>query len=324
MRVLLHLAAAALLVASCASPQRPVPVKLLDYADFPELEHSHNVQGCAVYGDYFFGLMDKGWCNVFDLKAGELAAQFPLGSQGKNNHANVAFFGPYRYDKADKFPLLYVSQCKSKPVDEIGLAEIDSLSRLLFVERILADDAGVPFGAELVQIVTYEPAEWNSRLWIADTEQPDLIYCYGNTTGNEKPDNRIALKTFPFPEFSADRFMVELADSDAIDSTYVDCLLPEGARGPQNGILQGAAVVDGILFLPIGAGVEKHPCEVFCAGLRKHKGKYAHFDFTDVLPCEPEDLDIWDGLLVCPCNTSDKGAVYGFRFKDFGRALKSK
>ncbi len=316
--------ALALLAIACTMPRRPVPELALRLSDYPEIAHSHNVQGCATYGDLLFSLSDKGWCNVFDLQTGEFPAQFPLGSQGRNNHANVAFFGPYRYDSSDKFPLLYVSQCKSKPVDEIGLAETDSLSRLLFVERILADEAGVPFGSELVQIVNYEPAEWNSRLWIADPAKPDLIYCYGNTTGNEKPDNRIVVKTFPFPEFSPDRFLITITDADAVDSTYFDCLLPEGARGPQNGILQGATMVDGILFLPIGAGSENHPCEIFYAGLRKHKGRYGHFDFTDILPCEPEDLDLWNGRLVCPCNTDSTGVVYTFPYREFLQSLKKK
>lgn len=314
----------ALAVFGCAERQRPVPELMLKLSDYPGIAHSHNVQGCAVYGDLLFSLTDKGWCNVFDLQTGEFPAQFPLASQGKQNHANVAFFGPYRYDSADKFPLLYVSQCKSKPVTEIGLAETDSLSRLLFVERILADDAGIPFGSELVQIVNYEPSEWNSRLWIADRERQDLIYCYGNIVGNEKPGNRIVVKSFPFPEFSPDRFLVTLSDTDVIDSLYFDQLLPEGARGPQDGILQGATIVDGVLFLPIGVGSEKHPSEVFYAGLRKRTGRYGHFDFTDVLPCEPEDFDFWNGLLVCPCNTDSTGVVYSFPYRDFIRSMEKR
>ena len=172
---------------ACGRTNVPEPELLFSLSDYPELEHIKNMQGCAVSGDYFFSLQDKGWCNVFDLRKRKSISQFPLGSAGKYNHANVAFFGPDKYDSSDRFPLIYISQCKEKPVEEIGLAETDSLGRLLFVERILADENGVPFGSELVQLVHYAPKEWNSRLWIADAAHPDKIYCYGNTVGNEKP-----------------------------------------------------------------------------------------------------------------------------------------
>ncbi|MBQ9462596.1 MAG: hypothetical protein IJU68_02940 [Bacteroidales bacterium] len=324
MKHIITVAAAVLLLASCNTPQRPRPELMFRLIDFEEIEHSRNVQGCAVYGDLLFSLQDKGWCNVFDLEGKELEAQFPLGSQGRNNHANIAFFGPQRYDESDRFPLMYVSQCKSKPVTEIGLAETDSLSRLLFVERILTDENGTPFGSELVQIINYEPAQWNSRLWIADTKQPDLIWCYGNIVGNEKPGNRIVLKSFAFPEFSPDRFLVNLTDNEVKDSLYFDELLPEGARGPQNAILQGAAIIDGILYLPCGVGSKKHPSEVFYAGLRRHKGKYGAFDFTDVLPWEPEDFDLWGDRIICPCNTDSSGFVYSFPYRDFVRSMTRK
>lgn len=306
--------------------ERPQPELMLRFRDFPELQHTHNVQGCATYGNLLFSMQDKGWCNVFDLRSCTPVAQFPLASYGKNNHANVAFFGPYRYDSADIFPLLYVSQCKSKPVTEIGLAETDSLSRLMFVERILTDDSGTPFGSELVQIVSYEPKQWNSRLWITDTKRPEFIYCYGNTTGNEKPDNHIAIQKFAFPEFSADRFLVTMNEDDALESFNFDDLLPEGVRGPQNGILQGAFLRDGVLFLPVGVGTEDHPHEIFYADLR-HPGagrghlRWGHFDFTDLVPWEPEDYDIWNDRLVFPCNTDSAGVVYSLPYRKLVKAM---
>lgn len=319
MKKLAIAAGLALLALSCGAPKRPAPELMFRMADFPELEHIRNVQGCATCGNLLFSMQDQGWCNVFDLRSRRPAAQFPLASQGRYNHANVAFFGPGRYDSTDKFPLLYVSQCMSKPVTEIGLPETDSLSRLLFVERILTDDSGTPNGSELVQIIHFEPRKWNSRLWFADVRNPDCIWCYGNIVGNEKPGNRIALQKFPFPEFSADKFLVTFEESDMLDSLYFDQLLPEGHRGPQNAILQGAFLLDGVLFLPCGVGTIKHPSEIFFASLDKKR--WGYFDYTDVIPWEPEDLDIWQDKLICPCNTDSAGVVYSIPYKELLRTM---
>lgn len=312
-RILAIMIAAATLVTACNRPGRPSPQLLFSLSDFPELEHTKNMQGGAVFDDYLFSMQDKGWCNVFDLRTRKPIAQFPLASAGKNNHANVAFFGPDKYDSSDRYPLLYLSQCREKPVEEIGLAETDSLCRLLFVERILTDETGVPFGSELVQLIHYQPKEWNSRLWIADSRHANRIYCYGNTVGNEAEGNHIVVKEFDFPNFSSDKFLISLTDEDVLRSFNFDELLPEGVRGPQNAIIQGAALLDGVLFLPCGTGSEKHPNELFYAGL--DNGKYGWFDFTDVMPYEPEDLDLWEDFLICPSNTDAAGKVFSFPYR---------
>ena len=314
--------ALAVLAACSSGPRRPDPQLMFSLEDFPELEHVKNMQGGAVYGNLLFSLQDKGWCNVFDLRTCKPVADFPLASAGKNNHANIAFFGPEKYDSQDRFPLLYVSQCMSKPVTEIGLEQTDSLSRLLFVERILADESGEPFGSELVQLIRYEPKEWNSRLWVADSGHADRIWCYGNTVGNEKPGNHIVLKAFEFPRFSADRFLVSLSDDEVLQELNFEDLLPEGARGPQNAIIQGAFLKDGVLFLPCGAGSEVHPNELFYAGLTN--GKYGYFDFTDVMPYEPEDFDIWEDKLICPANADGAGKVFSFPYKALLKAMVRK
>lgn len=318
-RKMIYAAVALMTFAGCNSNERPTPELIITLADFPELEHIKNVQGAAVCGDLLFSLQDQGWCNVLDLRTGKPVSQFPLASQGRNNHANVAFFGSARYDSSDRFPLLYVSQCKSQPVTEIGLAETDSLSRLLFVERIITDDQGIPGGSELVQIITFEPKQWNSRLWFADSRNPQDLWCYGNIVGNEKPGNRIVMQRFDFPEFSADRFLLELTEEDILEETYFDALMPEGHRGPQNAILQGAFLLDGVVFMPCGTGSEKHPNELFYAKL--DGSKYGWFDYTDIMPVEPEDMDIWGDRIICPCNTDSTGVVYSFPYRKLIKAM---
>ena len=103
-------------------------------------------------------------------------------------------------------------------------------------------------------------------------------------------------------------------------------LLPEGVRGPQNGILQGAFLRDGVLFLPVGVGTEDHPHEIFYADLR-HPGagrghlRWGHYDFTDLVPWEPEDYDIWNDRLVFPCNTDSAGVVYSLPYRKLVKAM---
>ena len=59
MKKYLILAAAALTAICCTETKRPEPQLIISLSDFPELEHVHNMQGGAVYGDLFFSLQAK-------------------------------------------------------------------------------------------------------------------------------------------------------------------------------------------------------------------------------------------------------------------------
>ena len=281
---------------------RPEPEVLMDAP-------SYNVQGCAVWKDYLFSMFDKGECAVYNLDKGTLYSLFSLGSAGEDNHANVAFFGPYYYMEGDAFPLLYVSQAKGE--------------RLLYIERILTDATGKPVAARTVQRIHYEPSQYNSRLWIADESHPEKLYCYGNTEGNHKPGNRVAIDEFPFPEFDASVTDVTLSEADRIRRFHFDELLPPGIRGPQDNTLQGAMIHDGIFFLPIGSG-KKYPAELFFASL--DGSRYAGIDITDAFPYEMEDMAFWNGKVIVPCNNlfDKKSFVAAFSWNDLVGAMKRK
>ena len=111
---------------------------------------------------------------------------------------------------------------------------------------------------------------------------------------------------------------------DALETFNYDDILPEGARGPQDGILQGAFLRDGLLFLPIGVGTPEHPHELFVSDVSRFGSKrlrWAHFDYTDIIPWEPEDYDIWNDRLVFPCNTDSAGVVYSLPYRKLVRSL---
>ena len=319
-----------LLSGCCRGPHRPLPRLEMEMNSFEDLQYKWNTQGCAVYGDQFFSLHNTGICVVFDLAKKELLAQFPLASFGENNHANTAFFGTQRYAEDDPYPLFYVSQCKSLPVTEIGRPETDSLGRLCFVERVLTDAAGVPCGTQLVQILNPVFDGFSSSLWIADVNDPEYIWCFGNCSGNRLHDNHIVMRKFAFPEYSPDQFVVDMKEEDVLDKFALDECLPEGARGPQNCTLQGGCIDKGILYLPVGTGM-KFPAEFFIFDLnpRYRDGEhyhYAHFDYTDVTPYEPEDIDVWGDRLVFHVNNIyDKdNRIYSFPLKEMRRSLHGK
>lgn len=310
---------------SCSGniPARPDVELLFNQHDITGLPDDWDVQGTAVSGDYLFSLRDTGRCVVTNLAGKKFIADFHLGSYHVNNHANSAFFGTARYDKGDKFPLLYVSQCTQSPITGTGTAALDTLVRLCFVERIICDEAGEPCGSELVQVINFEPSAWNSRIWAFDSCNPQWMYCYGNTVGNKAEGNRFIIQKLPLPEFSKDQFIVHMDETDVIETVYADEVLPEGARGPQNTILQGAVVVDGIMFIPVGTGSGTNPSELFYLDLnrRYRDGKpfrYGYYDYTDMIPWEMEDMDVWQDKLVCTTNDDARLLpVYAFDLKKF-------
>lgn len=263
-------------------------------------------QGMAIYGDLMFSMRDKGGCVVTNLKTKSYVSTFTLGSQGENNHVNVAFFTDQRYDAKDKFPLLYISQAISEPVVEIQRPELADKYRLLFVERILTDETGKPIGSQLVQAIGVKGKCWNSRLWTCDQRHPEYIYCYGNTWDTYPQGNRVIIEKFRTPKFDKNQFYVELDDKDAVDTFFYDEFLPEGQRRPDVAILQGATVADNLFFLPTGGGSAKYPSELWVVDMKKRdkQGKpyrWSYAEITNAVPFEMEDMDRWGNKIVCVC-----------------------
>ena len=280
-----------------------------------ETHGSGLTQGMAIRDGLMFSLRDSGSCVVFDLSKDRPAGKFRLGSYSPDNHANVAFFGGQRYDPSDRFPLLYVSQARK--------------DRCLYVERLLTDARGEPVGSELVQIIRYKSSERTSGLFAADSANPGLMYCYGNTVGNCLPGNRVRVSTFRVPAFDKKHFNVELTDEDALDSFYTDQVFAPGGAAPHKAVLQGAAVTNGVLVLCTGSGREKHPSQLFFIDLKKRDGagipyRTASYDLQSSLPFEMEDMDVHDGkLYVSSFRTRYFNPVVSFNLDDFWITLRT-
>ena len=151
--------------------------KVDDLRGFPK----QGYQGMAIHKDYLVSLQNTGLATIYRMHEDslELLRQFPLASQTKENHANVAFFGTERYAKTDAFPLLYVSQCSKQ--------RYKGMKDVCLVERISLTEA-----PQLVQVIVLDDDEGQfgyALQWMIDRKRGHLIG-YGNTVENMGKGNR--------------------------------------------------------------------------------------------------------------------------------------
>lgn len=124
-------------------------------------------QGSAISGDTLLVCDNKGYCSMYDLKSGDLIADFPLGSYNGGtlsgdaardegtaagnwtNHANQMMFGAAKFDESDPLPLLYVTTGNSGAHDGTG-AYISKCA----IERIRYSESKGWY-AETVQIIEF-------------------------------------------------------------------------------------------------------------------------------------------------------------------------
>lgn len=245
-------------------------------------------QGMAIYGDYVVSLQNTGQATIYRLHDDslQLLRQFPLASNAKENHANVAFFGTERYDSKDDFPLLYVSQCSKQ--------RYKGMKDVCFVERISLTEA-----PQLVQTIILDDPDGlfgYALQWIIDRKHNHLIG-YGNTVENMGAGNRWRTMIFPMPRIS-DGPIVHLRPSDALDNY---CIQDLDSRFPSNHIGQGACVIRDQMFIPIGLGTAQHPSILYVWNLRAKRLDHI-IDFQQQVPHEFEDCEPYRHDLIMQTN----------------------
>lgn len=245
-------------------------------------------QGMAIYGDYVVSLQNTGQATIYRLHDDslQLLRQFPLASNAKENHANVAFFGTERYDANDDFPLLYVSQCSKQ--------RYKGMKDVCFVERISLTEA-----PQLVQTIILDDPDGlfgYALQWIIDRKHNHLIG-YGNTVENMGVGNRWRTMIFPMPRLS-DGPIVHLRPSDALDNY---CIQDLDTRFPSNHIGQGACVIRDQMFIPIGLGTAQHPSILYVWNLRTKRLDHI-IDFQQQVPHEFEDCEPYRHDLIMQTN----------------------
>ena len=264
--------------------------KFDDLQGFPK----QGYQGMAIWEDYLVSLQNTGLATIYRIHEDslQLLRQFPLASQAKENHANVAFFGTERYDRNDEFPLLYVSQCSRQRYKD--------MKDVCFVERISLTEA-----PQLVQTIVLDDNEGlfgYALQWMIDRRRGHLIG-YGNTVENMGEGNRWRTMIFKMPKLS-DGPLVHLRPQDAIDNY---CIQDYDRRFPSNHIGQGACVANDQMFIPVGLGTEKQPSILYVWNLRKKRLDHI-LDFQEQVPHEFEDCEIYHRDLFM--QTNGGGVVY--------------
>ena len=287
MKIHNHLAVLGMLLMTACKPldfTNASVQKVDDLQGFPKQSY----QGMAIHKDYLVSLQNTGLATIYRLHENSLERlrQFPLDSQTKENHANVAFFGTERYDKGDEFPLLYVSQCSKQRykdmkdvcfVERISLTEVPQLVQTI----VLDDDEGL-FGYALQ--------------WMIDRKRGHLIG-YGNTIENMGKGNRWRTMIFKMPKLS-DGPIVHLNPKDALDNYCIQDLDP---RFPSNHIGQGACVIKDQMFIPVGLGTEQHPSILYVWNLKKKHLDHI-LDFQQQVPHEFEDCELYHYDLIMQTN----------------------
>lgn len=244
-------------------------------------------QGMDIWGDYVVSLQNTGWATIYETdgkKLTKLVEPFKLASYNKNNHCNVACFSRLFYDKDDKFPLMYVSQCQH--------GTINGRKDVIYVERIHNDLKS----SELIQTIYFKDTSHlfgYALQWVIDVDN-NFLYGYGNTVDNSNPLNRHRIVKFRLPSLDeATDGLVVLTNDDLLENY----LLEDTYAAPFNPIGQGLFVKNGMLIMPTGVGEEKRPSILYVWNLAERTMQNV-IDLSKVTFGELEDCAYYKGDLM--------------------------
>lgn len=252
----------------------------------------HSGQGFSIYGKYLFRGYDRGYIEVFDISnLGSVCkvGAFKLGSYINNttityNHINCASFGLELNDSG--FPYFYDGAMKNK----------------IFVEKITTNSA------ELVQTIKINTIASNLDRHTAQGVIGDdgylWIVCSAIVGQGQQNYNKRYFYKFNIPDISISE--VVLTDEDALDSWEEDGYNFYVSQA------QGMCVKNGYLFWVSGAAKfhdNDNPNmprkrEIIVWDVNTHK-QTSVVPLTNIIPHEPEDLEVYNGkLIVCTnyCN----------------------
>lgn len=232
----------------------------------------HSAQGMAICDDYAFLLNDSGLCRIYDLKMKKVLCDFPLKSANPRNHANSASFGIEYSDSNSQYPALYISECR--------------IPSRCFVEDVILGNS------RLIQTLRFEKKGKSALVytWIVDAISRKL---YGLTSQkNQNGGTYILIRRFRLPSLSEGDIVFTEKD---IEEEF-DISIPN--------LLQGGAIRDNILYLPMGlhgkGDTEMSERAIVLIDLRQQK-VIDKIVLNDLTKNEPEDVDFYGGELLMYC-----------------------
>jgi len=174
--------------------------KLFDVPWRAQSEGSTNAntfQGFAAYNGYAFAVYDGGYCRVYNFDTGEFLQEFRLKCALESAHSSGVYFGKYKYNDSDPFPLMYIS------------CDLSTLS--CYVERIMVDASG-NFSSEMVQLLdfsklkgwngiptTHGVATHNGSFALLEKDTDTIIYLGRQKKNIGEANNRFVLAAFKLP-----------------------------------------------------------------------------------------------------------------------------
>ena len=241
-------------------------------------QKGHAYQGMDKWGDYVFSCQNQGIGTIYKLSGDsfEKVGQFDLASFNRSNHANVASFGVEKVEASDPFPVVYVSHCHKRTIDD--------RKDMCFVERINPDMQS----SELVQTIFYDDVNKDfgyALQWVVDRKK-GFLYGYGNTINNNDPANCHRVIKFRLPKLSEGSF-VTLRPEDAIENYTIE----EVSDFKFNPIGQGLDIRNGKLYMPTGLGDAKHPSILYVWDLCRKKMAEV-IDLSECTTGELEDIAV--------------------------------
>lgn len=271
--------AAVMAITSCSG--KKIDVKFLGQLQGENSgQHGFAYQGMDIYGDYMVSCQNQGIATIYKLSGDsfEPAGQFHLASFHKHNHANVASFGVERVSEEDPLPVIYVSQCHKKPVDD--------RKDVLYAERIASDLSG----SSLVQTIFYDDVNKDfgyALQWVIDQENK-MLYGYGNTINNSDTLNRHRIIKFRLPALSDGSFVV-LKSEDALENYLIE----DVSDFRFNPIGQGLFIRENLLYMPTGLGKAEAPSILYIWDLKRHS--MHSVDLSLCTTGEFEDISFYKG-----------------------------
>ncbi|MCD8313023.1 MAG: hypothetical protein LUC24_02565 [Bacteroidales bacterium] len=241
-------------------------------------------QGMAIWEDNAYLFNQTGYCRVFDLKAGEVTAEFRLDSSYEKNHANSVSFG-VEVPQGSLVPALYITEFNGKYA--------------CFVEKVIkAANGGLE--SKLIQTIEFKDKGKNPKIvdWVVDRDGGCLFATFVDEKAMKESGEQVVVITkLPLPALS-DGAQIVYTEKDILDRFTVSFVSG----------LQGATVRGKYLYIVTGMQESQsdqpgHERAVQVIDLKK-KELTKTVDLTTITVNAPQDLDFHGNtpLLFCGQN----------------------